>query len=131
MKNCLLVFDKFKDSLSAKKIGESLIKGLKLKNNFNYLNKPLSDGGEGFLNLFLNNSNLKIKNLKITGSLGKKINCDFIFSKEFSIIEMSLVCGLEQIKNLNERNPERTTTRGIGEIIEYCYKNGCKNILLG
>lgn len=53
--------DKFKDALSAKKVGEAIAIGLtKAEPDLEILQISLSDGGDGFLHaLEMNNSNLK------------------------------------------------------------------------
>ncbi|KAL9644681.1 hypothetical protein ABK040_012335 [Willaertia magna] len=132
--NILTCFDKFKDTLKSRPCGESVIKAFQLKNhynNYNFTNIPLSDGGEGFLDsLFESDLSLNKKYFQTLHPLKQKfneiINVPYGYKEEngnhIYIIEMATCCGLELIKNINERNPFHTTTYGLGLLL--------KNIIL-
>lgn len=127
----LCAFDKFKGSLSALKVGNSVINGLKdTKSNFKFKNIPLSDGGEGFLKILKEPLNLTIKQCKVTGPLGSIIDSEYGIGDGFSVIEMSYACGLELVPKTS-RNPLHTTSRGVGELILDSYNQGIKKIILG
>ena len=75
---------------------------------------------------------LKIKKLKITNLFGKeKFECEYGMGKDFIVIEMAKVCGLELIQKNQVKNPLITTTKGIGEIINYTHNLGFKKFLIG
>jgi glycerate kinase len=130
--NILCAFDKFKDSLSAKLVGEAVFNGLVSSGvKCTCRNIPLSDGGEGFFNTLKIPLHLETKSIEITGPLGKPIHSVYGFNEDTSVIEMSLCCGLELISNKCDRNPMHTTTRGVGEMILDSMASGRNHIILG
>lgn len=67
----LCAFDKFKDSATARDIGDTVISALKQKypqKNIKGVNIPLSDGGEGFLKVLSDVLKLQHKKINVTGN---------------------------------------------------------------
>eukprot|EP01080_Neovahlkampfia_damariscottae_P006748 gene6748-10913_t len=119
-------------SISAKKAGESVFLGFPEQMKIQKKNIPLSDGGEGFLSIMTEILDLKINKLEVTNLHGKgKFECEYGIGKDFIVIEMAKVCGLELIQKNEVKNPLHTTTRGIGEIINHTHNLGFKKFLIG
>lgn len=120
--------DSFKDGISAKKAGQTILKALnKINNKNNYIVVPISDGGEGLLNTLSN----KNKSLYVTGPLGNKVKAYIGFLDNSTIIiEMALSSGLEIVKE-EQRNPLNTTSFGLGELILEALKYNPKKIIVG
>ncbi len=136
----LISMDKFKYTFDAKKIS-NLIKYILQNINYTFKIKsiPLSDGGEGFLDVIeLANSNeLSINkivrvNNKVNNALFKVIDSYFLFSKtnKTAYIELAKTCGLELISQ-KKRNPLITSTYGVGEQILLTKKYGAEKIIIG
>lgn len=70
----------------------------------------------------------------MTGPVGKKIDSYFGFyqenGKRIAVIEMAAVAGLKLVPH-DERNPLKTTTYGVGELIVAALDFGIDHILIG
>ncbi|MEA1975731.1 MAG: glycerate kinase [Bacillota bacterium] len=127
----LIGVDSFKDSLSAIDVSKSIKKGIiKVNNRVEIMEIPLADGGEGTMEIIVNNLNGKIINTKVVGPLGEKINGSYgIVDEDIAIIEMATVAGLELLKE-KDRNPSKTTTYGVGQLILDALDKGCKEFVV-
>lgn len=91
--------------------------------------KPMADGGEGTLQCLL--SSMKGTNIPITcaGPLGIKINTSYaIVNTNKAIIECASIAGLVQVPRF-KRDPDITTTYGIGEAIVNALDRGCTSFV--
>tara|TARA_Y100000768_G_scaffold372845_1_gene340902 strand:+ start:1806 stop:2942 length:1137 start_codon:yes stop_codon:yes gene_type:complete len=129
----LIAPDSFKGSLSAKEVSNAIHEGIiAVFPNASIKKIPFSDGGEGAIDL-LENFNLgKIENIFTEDSLGKKINASIFWLKKNQIawIEMSQISGLSGLKK-EEQNPMKTSTYGVGVLINHALNKGCKKLYLG
>jgi glycerate kinase len=127
----LIGVDSFKDSLSAIDVSRSIKKGiLKANNRAEIKEIPLADGGEGTMEILVNNLNGKIIKTKVFGPLGEKINGSYgIVDENTAIIEMATVAGLELLKE-KDRNPSKTTTYGVGQLMLDAFDKGCREFII-
>ena len=144
----LLAFDKCKNSLTAAELcslGEELLR--KEKDNV-ASSIPLTDGGEGFVEIltrgakgifeqYLVRDSLAREKLVKVGickadSLSETVHrfLDLKGSEKLAVIEMASVAGLADLK-MNERNPWKTSTLGIGDLLGKVSQDGADAILLG
>lgn len=95
---------------------------------------PMIDGGEGFVKTIVRLKNGELVYKKVTGPIGKKINSYFgIYAENgirTAVIEMAAVAGLKLVPR-DQRNPLKTTTYGVGELIIAAIELGIDNILIG
>jgi len=95
---------------------------------------PMIDGGEGFAKTIVNIKDGELIFQKVIGPVGKRINSHFgIFEengKRTAVIEMAAISGLKLVPR-NKRNPLKTTTYGVGEVIKSALDIGVDNILIG
>ncbi len=145
----LAAFDKCKGSLSAREIcclAEEVI--LSAKNLSHVQTIPLTDGGEGFVELLTSSKQGKFHSVSAKDSLGrnKKVKIGLISAKDLSvdllkfanlkiegemaIVEMSSIAGLCDLKE-NEKNPWLTSTYGVGQLLNEANILGVSAILLG
>ncbi len=132
-KSILIIPDSFKNCLTALEVSQAITEGIKKNQSIeNYVitSLPLSDGGEGSLEVIKENYQAKTTRLAVThplleeeGESIKKISSEVAFNQEkkLAIIESAKLCGLELIPP-PKRNPFHTTTYPLGEAIEH-YKN--------
>ncbi|RYG73759.1 glycerate kinase [Lentibacillus lipolyticus] len=93
--------------------------------------KPMADGGEGTLEALLAATGGKRVPVTCTGPLGEKINTSYaIVDSDHAIIECASIAGLVQVPT-DKRNPDMTTTFGIGEVILDALDRGCSSFTLG
>lgn len=95
---------------------------------------PMIDGGEGFAKTIvkLKDGTLVYKN--VTGPVGEQVSSYFgIFEekgKRTAVIEMAAVAGLKLVPR-DQRNPLKTTTYGVGELILSALDLDVDHILIG
>lgn len=127
----VVAIDSFKGSLSSLEAGRAAEIGIKkAAPNAEVKIYPLADGGEGTCKTLTEGLGGKMKTVKVTGALGKRLNAEFGEIGDLAIIEMASAAGLAQVpKDL--RNPMRTTSFGVGEMILHALRDGCKNFIIG
>ena len=127
----IVAIDSFKGSLTSLEAGKAAEIGIKnAAPSAEVKIYPLADGGEGTCKTLTEGLGGKIKSVKISGALGKRIAAEFGEIGDLAIIEMASAAGLSQVPQ-NLRNPLRTTTFGVGEMILHAVKDGCRNFIIG
>ena len=128
----LIATDKFKDSLTAKEVCESLMKGiLTTFPSAEIETLPLADGGEGTLEILQAVWGGQFVSCEVNDPLARKITANYLWLKEkaTAIIEMARASGIELLKP-HERNCLITSTSGTGELIKNALEKGAKEIIL-
>jgi glycerate kinase len=127
----LIAPDSFKNALSSTEVAESIKRGLTKNSNHEIKIQQLSDGGEGALNVILENPLFESVSLGVSNPLGKLITSSYAINKteNTAFIEIAQAAGLELL-NPNEKNPLHTTTFGVGQTILDAYKKGIRNFTL-
>ena len=90
---------------------------------------PVADGGEGTVACFVEGIGATPVTVDTTGPYGEAIRATYARSGKRAIVEMACAAGLPMVGNC--RNPEITTTYGVGTVIRHAVENGCTEILLG
>ena len=130
MKRILIAPDKFKGSLSALKVCESIAAGLKQKDpSLEISFHPMADGGDGSLTILADHLNLKKEELKTVDPLGRSITANYFTATDAAFIEVASASGLILLKE-NEHNPLLTSTLGTGQLMADTILNGFQNIYL-
>ncbi len=93
---------------------------------------PISDGGDGFLDVMLNIRQGTRYQSQVKGPLGSQVTATWAVLKETStaVIELSKVCGLAMVP-ADQRDPRMTTTFGVGEVIKEALEKGIRDFLIG
>ena len=132
MKKFVLIPDSFKGTLSSKRICQTMEEKIKkIYGEADIVSIPVADGGEGSVDCFL------------TALGGEKVfvNCKgpylsnmqgfygLIDNGKTAVIEMASVAGLPLVEN--NKNPLKTTTYGVGELMLDAVNRGAKKIILG
>jgi len=125
----LVASDSFKGSLTSLEVGE--ICKYKLPNHEVDI-IPVSDGGEGLIPALENNLQGSKVKLKIRNSINEIIEGYYLLSKDKQIvvIESAIAVGLGDL-SVKDRNPLKTSTYGVGQLIKYAIDSGVNNILIG
>lgn len=133
IKKIIVAPDSFKESLTAKEAAEAIKEGLsKAMDNCCFEIIPMADGGEGTSEVIVEANNGKMNEIEITGPLGDRVKgrYGYIEKDNLAVIEVAEACGLNLVP-MNKRNPEITTTYGVGEIIKSALDKGVKNFIIG
>ncbi len=93
---------------------------------------PLSDGGEGTMEILTKQANGVFIDVSVRDPLARVINAQYGFSKTKStaFVEMAVASGLLLLKT-KEYNPLLTSTYGTGQLIKDAIEKGAKKIILG
>ena len=129
----LLAPDSFKGSLSAIQFCEIATQVIQtIQSNSEIISRPMSDGGEGFVDSFVFAGLAEKQTLWTSNALGRKTKAAFAWQADSktAIIEMAQASGLPQIRQ-EERNPLQTHTYGTGQMIQAALDLGAKKIILG
>lgn len=125
----------FKECLDAEEVAIAMAKGVRrFDEEIEVEIVPMIDGGEGFAKTIVSLKGGELIYKEVTGPVGKKIVSHFgIFTendKRTAVIEMAAVAGLKHVPR-DQRNPLKTTTYGVGELILAALDLGVDNILVG
>ncbi|HAQ38114.1 MAG TPA: glycerate kinase, partial [Saprospirales bacterium] len=129
----LIAPDKFKSTLSANEFCKAVEKGLShLATGFSIISLPLSDGGEGFLEVMAKTGNYILMNAQVKDPLGRQIRTEYLSSHDGkrAVIETARVIGL-QLFSKQEYNCLIMNTYGLGQLIYQIYKQGAEEIDIG
>ncbi len=128
----VIAIDSFKGSLSTYEVGSAAKEGvLRVFPTSDITIFPLADGGEGTSDIIIEKNSGKRKKVSVLNPLGKKIVAEYgiIPHNNKAVIEMAAAAGITLISE-NERNPMKTTTYGVGQMIADAIKNGCRSFLI-
>ena len=128
----LVLMDSFKGSLTSTEAGEAVKAGiLSSGSDADVSVYPFADGGEGTLDAFLkaDKCSRKIK-VNVSDPLGRRIDAHYgVLSDNTAVIEIAQAAGLCLLSDA-ERNPLKTTTRGVGELIKHAVNNGIRDFII-
>ncbi len=124
--------DSFKGSLSAQGVCEAVKAGiLTVCNDAEVISVPIADGGEGMLEVILQSIDADVYTLEVCGPYGKKTTAKYAITKDgTAIIEMAQAAGLTLASD-EEKNPQISTTKGVGEMIKDALDKGAKKMVIG
>lgn len=133
--NVLIAPSGFKESLGADEIADCIAAGiLRVVPDANIRKVPLVDGGEGFTKALVAATSGTLHEITVMGPIGKPIQSHFGFlggtSQLTAVLEMSAAAGLRLVPR-EVRDPQITTTYGVGQLIKAALDLGAERILVG
>jgi glycerate kinase len=133
----ILAPDSFKDSLSAEAAAEAMRAGVERAAAAQEAGAidvelcPISDGGEGFVRAMASSGQGQLQRTAVMGPRGAAVEAAWATLPDgIAVIEMAAAAGLELLTPA-QRDPTRTTTRGVGQLIAAALKRGGRRILVG
>ena len=130
----VVAIDSFKGSLSSMEAASAVAEGVLAAAPHARLTLcPLADGGEGTLDALLSATNGIRETLTVQGPLGTPVDACYGYLPETrtAVIEMAQAAGLTLLGE-QERDPMRTTTFGVGELIRHAIEaHSCRRFLVG
>lgn len=126
----LVACDSFKGSLTSLEVGKILKEELEKKNHsVDFL--AISDGGEGFLDVFEQNLKIEKHYCYAKNALGKEKKCCYLYKDETLYVELAEVVGIKDLK-VEELKPYEANTYGLGEVVKIALeKHFVKKIIFG
>lgn len=123
--------DAFKECLDAPSVSRILSDEIRRSRPaWNVLECPLSDGGEGFVDLVtaaLGGSKVPVR---VTGPMGAPVDTYFGKAGETGIVDAASACGLSLVPP-SLRNPLQATSLGVGQLLAAAFQAGCRKLLVG
>ena len=134
--NIVIAPGSFKGSLNATLVAEAIATGcLRALPEAHVISVPMADGGDGMLDSLVASNRIHLHMTEVSDLLGAKIKAPFgikIGSEQnpIAVIEVAKVSGLNLIP-LKQRNPMKTSTYGVGELILHALDQGCRHFIIG
>src|SRR5216110_1005763 len=121
----------FKGTLGPRQVAEALAAGVRRAiPAATVLECPVADGGNGLLDVVLPAGALR-ERLEVTGPTGESVSAELGWiDGDTAIIESASACGLALVEP-EDRDPMRTTTRGVGEPMSTAAARGATTIVVG
>lgn len=131
MKKILLIPDSFKGTMSSSRVCEIMKKALDSHlPGAQVISIPVADGGEGTVDSFLAAAGGERYELPVTGPYGEPVTGFYgILPDGTAVVEMAAAAGLPLVGE--DKHAEKTSTYGVGQILEHVVNTGCRKIILG
>lgn len=134
----LIVPDKFKGSLKAEEVADAIESALRRiflhGKELEIVKQPLADGGDGSLDVMERSLGGACNRVEADtfDALMRPMKAPLLLfdGGDSAFIEMAKVCGLAMLSP-EERNPEKTTTYGLGMLMNAAVRLGCRKIVIG
>jgi glycerate kinase len=125
----------FKEGLSVTELIDSMSRGVKAAApGAEILCAPMADGGEGFAQTLVRVTSGHLHRVRVTGPVGQRLEAQIgVLGGEHvgtAAIEIAAAAGLRHVP-VDQRNPLRTTSYGVGELIRKALDLRPKRLLIG
>lgn len=130
MKKFVLVPDSFKGTMSSAQVCAAMEAGIRtVFPEAAAVSLPVADGGEGSADAFLTALGGEKVSLRVTGPQGTELDSFYALLPDgTAVIEMAAAAGLPQMTG--EKDPEKTTTYGVGELLRHAANHGAKRAVM-
>lgn len=131
--NILIACDSFKDALPAEAVCLAVAAGIARSNpDATITVMPLSDGGEGILEVLRRPLDLKPVEIDVMDPLSRIVCARYGLSGNgrMALVEMAEASGLQLVAPY-ERDPRRTSTYGTGQMLADALSRGARRVVLG
>ena len=127
----VLAPDSFKGSLTSIQVAEVMSAAIKSVNpTIETVLKPMADGGEGTLTALLMSTPGEKTYFHCKNVFGEASESWYVtLPDKTAIIECANIAGLQHIPE-DQRNPNQSTSFGIGQAILHAVGQGCKKIIV-
>jgi glycerate 2-kinase len=125
----------FKESLDVEVVCKAIAEGVtRAYPDARILEAPMVDGGEGFTKGIINATGGTLHPVRVTGPVGLQVDAFFGMMGgapvKTAVIEMAAAAGLSLVPR-DMRDPARTTSFGVGELMIAALDAGAERILIG
>lgn len=131
----LIAPDKFAGTLSASEAARAIADGwTSIHDQAEVDIAPLSDGGPGFVEVLGDALTSTTVSVEVTDPLGKPVSAQFALVESdegrTAYVESAQACGLHLLTD-QQRDPERVSTYGVGELIAAAVDHGADTVVVG
>lgn len=125
----------YKESLDAESVASAIAHGARAASDrVQVMELPLADGGEGTARTMARITGGVIHPVNVTGPIGEAIESHFAMlgnsEQPTAVVELAAAAGLRHVPT-DRRDPMRTTTCGVGELILAALDIGATRIVIG
>ncbi|MDD4388945.1 MAG: glycerate kinase [Bacilli bacterium] len=127
----LALIDSFKGTLTSAQLGKIITEELTKKNiTADYL--PISDGGDGFLDVIAKAADVITIPVRVRDPLSRPLDSYYLYDEKQSTayLELAKASGINLLKK-EELNPLLASTYGLGQTISAAIRNRAKKIIVG
>ena len=126
-----IAIDSFKGSLSSVEAGNAAAEGIRrVVPSAECEVCPLADGGEGTVVALAAGLGGELRKVEVTGPAGSPVVATYGIVGNTAIMEMAQASGITLVSG-SEKNPLRTTTFGVGEMVKDAIVHGCRRFIVG
>lgn len=122
-----------KGSLSAVEAAAMMARGARsIIPDAEIVSRPMSDGGDGFLEVMVNHYSADIIDASTTDPLDRRISAQWgwVESERLGIIEMARASGMAVLSK-EELDPLAASSKGTGKLVRDALRHGARHILVG
>ncbi len=125
----------FKEGLDVSEVAEAMARGvLRALPDCLLTVIPVFDGSEGFARALVRLKGGRMRNVTVSGPFGKSVDASFglinLRGRRTAVIEISAAAGLRLVPP-HRRDPMRTSSRGVGDLIRAALDAGARRLLIG
>jgi glycerate kinase len=91
---------------------------------------PMSDGGPGFVDVLAASLDGRLVPVEVDGPLRQSVAAQILVAGETAYVESAQACGLHLVPPA-ERDPTRTSTYGVGQLIRAAIEQDVRRIVVG
>jgi len=127
----LIAPDSFAGTLSAVAAAEAMAAGwLDIAGDDEVTIRPMSDGGPGFVTVIAAALGAQLLECSVDGPLGDEVTATIALHGGTAYVEAAQACGLALLAP-EDRNPEETTSAGVGQLIKRAIEAGATKVVVG
>lgn len=129
----LLANDKFKGSLTAREVAQSVQSALQeILPEADFDTCPIADGGEGTTEAIVESLRGEWRDVATVDAHGRPLRARYgwVPGEARAIMEMSFASGLDKVLDMNP-NPMSASTLGTGIMMKKAVENGAQSLLIG
>jgi len=127
----LICPDKFAGTLSAPDVASAVASGWRgSAPGDDLVERPLSDGGPGFVEVLSGALNGRLLPVETVDPLGRPARGEVLLSGTTAYLESAQACGLHLLTK-QERNPDTTTSYGLGLLMAAAVEAGATELVIG
>jgi glycerate kinase len=131
MKKIILIPDSFKGTMSSSEICAIMTE--QVRRHYPaaaVISIPVADGGEGSVDAFLTAMGGERITLKVKGPYMEDLDAFYgRISGDTAVVEMAAAAGLPLVGD--NRQADRTTTYGVGQLIDHAARSGVRELIVG
>jgi len=127
----LIAPDKFAGTLTAVEAAAAIAEGWRRFSPDDTLDlAPMADGGPGFVDVLQASLGGDLLAATVRGPYGEDVPGSVLIREDVAYVESAQACGLH-LSTEADRDPERASSRGVGELVVAAVEAGARTITIG